>query len=552
MLKSLKTLLLPDTPGGKRFKLLRNFSIISLSGFVLTTGVLSAFYRQQARQDLVAATEENNVALTQVFSNTLWPKYGPFLSSTQELSTEELVTSERIRQLDRDVLAQLEGLTVLKVKVYDLQGRTVFSTDPSQIGNDKSESSGFLAAKTGQVVSQLGHRDTFKALQSTLENRDLLSSYIPIYAGGREGNIEGVFEVYTDVTPLLLRIQHTQRRIALGSIILLAVLYSILVLFVRRAEQLLTLQYQQLQTSEGRYRQQSSELEAVLTDLKKTQTQMLHSEKMSSLGQMVAGVAHEINNPVNFIHGNVKHLGGYIHDLLEFLQLYEKHYPNPADEIQETAEELELDFIKEDLEKTLSSMKLGTTRIREIVLSLRTFSRLDEAEAKTVDIHQGLESTLMLLQHRLKAKPNQPAIKIIRDFGELPLVECYAGQLNQVFMNILVNSIDALEDDLKNNPTQQEAPTITLRTETRPDSIVLSIADNGSGMPPAVKSHVFDPFFTTKKVGDGTGMGLAISYQLITEKHNGKIECFSDEGIGTEFMIEIPLRLSTPDTKQSS
>lgn len=303
---------------------------------------------------------------------------------------------------------------------------------------------------------------------------------------------------------------------------------------------------------EQRVNQRTAELEKVLVDLQQTQAQMIHSEKMSGLGQMVAGIAHEINNPVNFIHGNLRHLGTYTKDLLAFLQLYEKHYPNPAAEIQAQAEDLEIDFLKEDMEKTLSSMKVGTQRIREIVLSLRNFSRMDESEYKAVNIHEGLESTLMILAHRLKAKPEKAGIRIIRDFSRLPLIECFAGQLNQVFMNILVNSIDALEAEEKASSNAQKTSTITLRTETCSGNVVISIADNGPGIPLDVKSRIFDPFFTTKAVGKGTGMGLAISYQLITEKHSGKLECFSDEGVGTEFVISIPMQVSASGQPLSS
>jgi len=303
---------------------------------------------------------------------------------------------------------------------------------------------------------------------------------------------------------------------------------------------------------EQRVNQRTAELEKVLADLQQTQTQMIHSEKMSGLGQMVAGIAHEINNPVNFIHGNLRHLGTYTKDLLAFLQLYEKHYPNPSAELQAQAEDLEIDFIKEDLEKTLSSMKVGTQRIREIVLSLRNFSRMDESEYKAVDIHEGLESTLMILAHRLKAKSDRSRIHIIRDFSHLPLIECFAGQLNQVFMNVLVNSIDALEAEEEASSNVQKTPTITLRTEICSGNVVISIADNGPGISPDVKDRIFDPFFTTKAVGQGTGMGLAVSYQLITEKHSGKIECFSDEGVGTEFIISIPMKASASDQPLSS
>ena len=264
---------------------------------------------------------------------------------------------------------------------------------------------------------------------------------------------------------------------------------------------------------------------------------------MSSLGQMVAGVAHEINNPLNFIYGNVQYLGEYINDLTSFLKLYETHYPDPAEEIQEEAENLEIDFVKEDIPKTLLAMRIGTERIREIVLSLRNFSRMDEAKGNAVDIHEGIDSTLMILKHRLKATSERPPIEVIKNYDPLPKVECYAGQLNQVFMNILANSIDALEDELKENPDAQKSPKITIRTENRADSVMISIADNGAGIPEDVKARIFDPFFTTKAVGKGTGMGMAISYQLVVDTHKGKIDCFSNEGVGTEFVIEIPTRL---------
>ncbi len=297
---------------------------------------------------------------------------------------------------------------------------------------------------------------------------------------------------------------------------------------------------------EDRVEERTAELKTTLAELQRTQSQVVQSEKMSSLGQLVAGVAHEINNPVNFIHGNLAHVQTYTEDLLGFIQLYQQHNPTPDPEIELAAAEIDLEFLREDLPKMLTSMKLGTDRIRQIVLSLRTFSRMDEAEYKAVDIHEGIDSTLLILQHRLKARPERPEIEVIKDYDTLPLVECYAGQLNQVFMNILVNAIDAIEEQIAQRTYQElkdHPGRITIRTSVVDATwIEVAIADNGGGIPPAVQQRIFDPFFTTKPMGKGTGMGMSISYQIITERHNGKLECFSTPGEGTEFIIRIPLR----------
>lgn len=282
-----------------------------------------------------------------------------------------------------------------------------------------------------------------------------------------------------------------------------------------------------------------------LEQLQRTQLQMVQSEKMSALGQTVAGIAHEINNPVNFIHGNLIHVQNYVRDLSAFVRLYQQYYPQPVPEIQAQEEAIDLKFLQEDLAKILSSMKIGTDRIRQIVLSLRNFSRMDEAEFKAVDIHEGINSTLMILQHRLKARP---PIEIIRNYTNLPRVECYPGQLNQVVMNLLANALDALEEVNAKRTLQeiQEHPSqITIRTSIIADQWVeIAIADNGPGIPEDLKARIFDPFFTTKSVGKGTGMGLSISYQIIVEKHGGKLECFSAPNQGTEFVIQIPIRQS--------
>ncbi|MDY6784383.1 MAG: PAS domain S-box protein [Cyanobacteriota bacterium] len=289
-------------------------------------------------------------------------------------------------------------------------------------------------------------------------------------------------------------------------------------------------------------------LEQTLNQLQKAQSQLIQSEKMSSLGQLVAGVAHEINNPVSFIYGNIAPATEYTSDLLRLVQFYQEEYPQPTPAIADFREEIDIDFIRLDLPKLLDSMKIGAERIREIIQSLRAFSRLDEAEVKQVNLHEGLDGTLMILQNRLKAQPNRPEIQIIKDYGTLPLIECYAGQLNQVFMNILVNAIDALDDLWNSQSYRGRADNLAIRIQTALDKdltaqserIIVQISDSGWGMEETVRQRIFDPFFTTKSVGKGTGLGLSISYQIVTEKHGGSLSCHSELGQGTEFVIEIP------------
>ena len=277
-----------------------------------------------------------------------------------------------------------------------------------------------------------------------------------------------------------------------------------------------------------------AELTDTLTQLKQSKLWLVQSEKMSSLGRLVGGVAHEINNPVNFIHGNLSPMQEYVQDLLNLVQLYQTVYPHPIAEIQTELERIDLKFIQEDLPKMLNSMRVGTDRIRKIVLSLRNFSRADEAECKPVNIHEGIDNTLSILQHRLEETLQRQAIQVIKQYGNLPLVECYAGQLNQVFLAILTNAIDALE--IEDNPRQ-----ITIRTAVIESAWVeIAIADNGMGMPEEIRQRIFDPFLTTKPVGKGTGMGMSISYQIVVERHGGKLECVSVPGKGTEFVIQIP------------
>jgi two-component system NtrC family sensor kinase len=345
-----------------------------------------------------------------------------------------------------------------------------------------------------------------------------------------------------------------------------------------------------LRKSESQLRAKNQELEQTLLQLQKTQALVIQNEKMASLGQMVAGIAHEINNPVSFIYGNLTYARQYTTDLLSLIQLYNKHYPETVPEIQQEMALVGLNFIKKDFPKLLNSMEEGANRIRQIVLSLRNFSRLDEADKKKVNIHEGINSTLLILQHKLKKQDVNPEIQVIQEYGQLPPVECYPSQLNQVFMNILSNAIDAIDSQAQPGKitisttlmTQEEgdkrmlssvqfppphtepaytslalpkiktftyieeqSKSLALGTQdhfSSPQSVMIRITDNGPGIPENIKKHIFDPFFTTKPVGLGTGLGLSIAYSIVVEKHGGKLTCISTPGQGTEFIIELPIQ----------
>ncbi len=300
------------------------------------------------------------------------------------------------------------------------------------------------------------------------------------------------------------------------------------------------------QILEQKLLEKTEQLEKTLSELKKTQADLIHRDKLSYIGQLVAGVAHEINNPINFIYGNLEHADRYTEDILSLLKLYQQLVIPP--EIKAKSDAIELSFIMEDLPKTLNSMKIGANRIRDIILSLKNFSRMEESEMKYVDIHAGIDNTLMILQHRFKANRDQSQIEVCKNYGDLPLVECHAGQLNQVFMNILANGIDALKE-VKH--LERFCPIISISTQIIKaktpqgiDMIEIKITDNGLGMSEDVQRQLFEPFFTTKPTGKGIGLGMSISYKIVKEKHGGSLQCVSDPGWGTEFVIQIPQQQS--------
>jgi len=304
-------------------------------------------------------------------------------------------------------------------------------------------------------------------------------------------------------------------------------------------------QLQQLTAElEQRVQLRTAELTATLNTLKQAQVHLVQSEKMSSLGQMVAGIAHEINNPVNFIYGNLRPAQDYFKDLIDLIHHFQECYPNPEQALQEHIDSLDIEFVTEDAYKLMESLKIGADRIRQIVLSLRNFSRLDEAEMKVVDIHDGIDSTLLILQSKLRGCDGGKPVDIIRCYGELPQVECYPSQLNQVFMNVLANAADALEENNSQIAAEKRLPAV-IRIQTALSSnqqAVIQITDNGPGIPENIRSKLFDPFFTTKPVGKGTGLGLSISHQIIVDKHKGSITCQPAPDLGTQFTITIPCR----------
>ncbi|MGK7920679.1 MAG: PAS domain S-box protein [Trichodesmium sp.] len=307
-----------------------------------------------------------------------------------------------------------------------------------------------------------------------------------------------------------------------------------------------------LRHSEEKFRQQAEQLEETLQRLNSATTQLIQKHKTSVLGQVVSGVTHEINNPVNFIYGNIAHAINYVQDLLYLVDMYHQYYPNPVAEIESEIEDVELDFIKEDLPKLLGSMMIGAERIRDVVRALRQFSRVEEEYIKTVDIHKGLDSTLLILQNQFQAKGGCTNINVIKNYGNLPLLECYPGQLNQVFMYLVKNAIDALEEKYRKLGTekithQQFEPQILITTTEKDDYVVITIVDNGIGMTEEVYSRIFEPLFSTKIPEKSVGLGLLISQELIVDKHHGKLYCNSSPGEGTEFVVEIPIKLSNYD-----
>ena len=396
---------------------------------------------------------------------------------------------------------------------------------------------------TNQLNNVTAHGETIISLKPLLD--ELVADIISL---STDEEINNLALSYEQASKQMLMIANYYRLLLyITAIILLTYTASLYRLYQRN--KILKIVNEKLA---NKVNQRTEELENTLEKLQKSQGKLIQAEKMSSLGRLVAGVAHEINNPINFIHGNLTHINNYTQDLLNLNLLYQQEFPQTTEVIEEHIVAIDLEFLGEDLPKVISSIKAGTERVREIVTSLRTFSRLDESEIKSVDLHEGIDSTLMILNSRLQEKPSRPCeIKIIKNYGKLPLVKCYASQLNQVFLNIINNAIDALELAFDKNPhcceplsdkKGETIPTISISTQlNNSNQVEVSIADNGAGITPEVQQLMFDPFFTTKSVGEGTGLGLSISYQIVTEGHGGELLWDSQPGKGSKFVILIPV-----------
>lgn len=281
------------------------------------------------------------------------------------------------------------------------------------------------------------------------------------------------------------------------------------------------------------------------TELEQTQTQLIQAEKVAALGQITAGIAHEVNNPINFIAGNLNFVEQYVQEVVSLLYLYQKYLPDPPAEIKTAIQKSDLNFLLNDLSKIIQSMQLGTDRVTEIVSYLNNFSRHRETGKKLTNLHEGLDSTLLILGHRFKYNAHQPSIKLVKEYGSLPLVECFPGEINQVFMNLICNAIDAIEEKYKNKDIEtvyQNPGVIKIKTEAIGEQVFLRIADNGSGINKADSRKIYDAFYTTKPVGKGTGLGLSIAYQIVVNNHHGKLTYDSKPGEGIEFIIELPIR----------
>lgn len=467
-----------------QFRLVRHFTLTSLA-FIVAAGVaLGLYYREIAISRMLQQQESNNVNLTRVFANTLWQRHFSGLLKDSVLRTSpELKLLSQIPEIHRDVLALMRGSTTYKIKVYDLHGRTIYSSEPAQIGEDKRNNPGFLGALEGLTRTELVHKEKFSAFEQVVENRDLIQSYIPQYEDG-SSELAGVFEIYSDATPFLAEIRETEIRLAFLIAGAMGALFSALYLIVYRADRII--------------RQQAD-------DKKLSQQQLAQAEKMASLGQLVAGVSHQLNTPIAFSHNNIR---------LAIAALAELDRPPPA-----APEGLG------EIRQMLHDVQGGLEQMRELVENLRNFTHLDRSRVIRTDINKTLKTVIYIARSSIPS-----GIRIVEQWGDIPAIACNPSQLNQVFLNLITNAAQAIA----------EQGEIRIRTALSGSQVVIEVSDDGTGIPDHVLPYIFDTYFTTKPQGEGTGLGLAIA-QDIVRNHGGHISVTSRAGQGTQFTVTLPV-----------
>lgn len=499
------------------FRLVRYVTLTSLAFFLVAGGALAYFYRSLSIDNMLRLQESSNVNLTRVFANNLWTSHFlPLLQEAAATAAPDLGKNSRLQEIHRDTLELMRGSSTYKIKVYDLRGRTIYSSELQQIGEDKSDNAGFLGAAQGITKTELVHKEKFSAFENVVENRDLIQSYIPQH-DPKSGTIVGVFEIYSDITPFLAAIRSTEQRLAAVVALAFSALYLGLFVIVRSAERILKTQH----------RERDMALQ-----------QLAQSEKIASLGQLVAGVSHQLNTPLGFSVSNVTLAIAATRSFLLPLRVADRlaaqvrNTPpsecvtlNTADAQAQLSDITVSDKDGEMVIEMLGDVLQGLEQMRELVENLRDFTRLDRTKVVDANLNASLRTVVYIARSAIPMR-----VQIVEEYGALPAIECNPSQLNQVFLNLITNAAQAIPG----------AGSVTIRTTQEDDRIRIAVIDTGAGIPPDVLPHIFDSYFTTKPKGEGTGLGLPIARDIV-RNHGGEIRVETAEGKGTTFTITLPL-----------